>query len=112
MVRLDLECRIEGAARSNDTKILIENNERFSDRVDDGICKHPGVLDVGELLLEHAETLVGARSLPNSQSPPRPTAAEDTATIHLLRAVGDINSVRRYFDGAAPIVPGGEPKPF
>jgi hypothetical protein len=60
MVRLDLECRIEGAARSNDTKILIENNERFSDRVHNGICKYPGVLDVGELLLEHVATLVGA----------------------------------------------------
>jgi hypothetical protein len=68
IVRFDFECQIEGLACGNDTKILIENNEGFSDRVHDSVSKFPSVLDVGELFSKHVETLAGAGSLPNSQS--------------------------------------------
>jgi hypothetical protein len=53
VVGIDFECQIERSARSNDPKILIEHNERFSNRVDDSVCKYPGILDLGELFSEH-----------------------------------------------------------
>jgi len=53
VVRIDFERQIERSARSNDPKILIEHNERFSNRVDDRVRKYPGILDLGELLSEH-----------------------------------------------------------
>ena len=55
------ECQIKGLARSNDTKILVENNKRFTDGVDDCVCKGPGVLDVGELFLKHGGDPRGGR---------------------------------------------------
>jgi hypothetical protein len=68
IVRFDFECQIEGLACGNDTKILIENNERFSNRIHDSVSKFPSFMDVGELFSKHVETLAGAGSLPNSQS--------------------------------------------
>src|ERR1700694_3994912 len=53
VVGIDFERQIERSARSNDPKILIEHNERFSNRVDDGVRKYPGILDLGELFSEH-----------------------------------------------------------
>ena len=60
MVGLDLEFQIERLARSNDTKILIENDQRLSNRIHDGVRKYPSVLDVNELFSEHVKTLAGA----------------------------------------------------
>jgi hypothetical protein len=62
MFGVDFEGQLEGLARGNDTKILIENDERLSNRVHDGMCKYPGVLDVGELLSEHGKTPRGRES--------------------------------------------------
>src|ERR1700730_14164229 len=53
LVGIDFECQIERSARSNNPKILIEHNERFSNRVDDSVRKYPGILDLGELFSEH-----------------------------------------------------------
>src|ERR1700730_719496 len=53
VVGVDFKRQIERSARSNDPKILIEHNERFSNRVDDSVRKYPGILDLGELLSEH-----------------------------------------------------------
>jgi hypothetical protein len=53
VVGIDFERQIERSARSNDPKILIEHNERFSNRVDDSVRKYPGILDIGELFSEH-----------------------------------------------------------
>ena len=53
VVGIDFEGQIERSARSNDSKILIEHNERFSNRVDDCVRKYPGILDLGELSSEH-----------------------------------------------------------
>src|ERR1700738_4045743 len=53
IVGIDFECQVEGSARSNDPKILIEHNERLSNRVDDRVRKCPGILDLGKLLSEH-----------------------------------------------------------
>src|SRR6202023_2028024 len=53
VVGIDFERQIERSARSNDPKILIEHNERFSNRVDDSVRKYPGILDLGELFSEH-----------------------------------------------------------
>src|SRR5580704_5708517 len=50
---IDFERQIERSARGNDPKILIEHDERFSNRVDDGVRKYPGILDLGELFSEH-----------------------------------------------------------
>jgi hypothetical protein len=87
MVGRDFECQIEGLARSDDTKILIENNEGFSDRVHDSMCKFPGVLDVGELFSKHAATLAGRESTELSV-PVRSTCAEDISpyALHLRSA--------------------------
>ena len=52
-IGIDFERQIERSARGNDTKILIEHNERFSNRVDDRMRKYPGILDRGELFSEH-----------------------------------------------------------
>src|ERR1700732_5099143 len=71
VVGMDFECQIERSARGNDTKILIEHNERFSNRVDDGVRKRPGILDLGKLFSEHISEHDGhphrSGSLPNSQ---------------------------------------------
>jgi hypothetical protein len=53
VVGIDFERQIERSARSNDPKILIEHNERFSNCVDDSVRKYPGILDIGELFSEH-----------------------------------------------------------
>ena len=53
VVGSDFERQIERSTRSNDPKILIEHNERFSNRVDDSVRKYPGILDLGELFSEH-----------------------------------------------------------
>src|SRR5258706_14877485 len=53
VVGIDFERQIEGSARGNDTKILIEHNERFSNRVDDNVRKRPGILDLVKLFSEH-----------------------------------------------------------
>src|SRR5258705_13910113 len=53
VVGIDFERQIERSARGNDTKLLIEHNERFSNRVDDSGRKYPGILDLGELVSEH-----------------------------------------------------------
>jgi hypothetical protein len=53
VVGIDFERQIERSARGNDPKILIEHNERFSNRVDDSVRKFPGILDLGELFFEH-----------------------------------------------------------
>jgi hypothetical protein len=89
MVGLDLEFQIEGLACGNDTKILIENDQRLSNRIHDGVRKYPGVLDVNELFSEHVETLSRGGSLPNSQSLARPTAAEDRFNLRSLCDVSD-----------------------
>src|SRR6476660_9714957 len=52
VVGIDFERQIERSARSNDPKILIEDNKRFSNRVDDSVRKYPGILDLGKLLSE------------------------------------------------------------
>src|ERR1700737_4411695 len=102
MVGFDFECQIEGLARSNNTKILIENNERFSDGVQDSVSKFPGVRDVGELFSRHAKTLPRGGSLPNSQYRTGPTAAEDQLSLYPLCVVGDTNHVRAEFDLPRP----------
>ena len=67
VVGIDFERQIERSARSNDPKILIEHNERFSNRVDDSMRKYPSIPDLGELFSEHVsehehgDTCVGAR---------------------------------------------------
>src|ERR1700730_4180800 len=66
MVGFDFECQIEGLARSDNTKVLIENNERFSDGVQHSVCKFPGVRDVGKLFSKHVESLRGGGSLARS----------------------------------------------
>ena len=48
VVGIDFERQIERSARSNDPQILIEDNERFSNRVDDSVRKYPGILDLRE----------------------------------------------------------------
>src|SRR6202022_4274472 len=53
VVGIDFERQIERSARGNDTKLLIEHNERVSNRVDDSVRKCPGIMDLGELLSEH-----------------------------------------------------------
>src|ERR1700737_1929978 len=53
VVGIDFERQIERSARGNDTKLLIEHNERFSNRIDDSVRKCPGIMDLGELLSEH-----------------------------------------------------------
>ena len=79
----DFECQVERSARSNDPKILIEHNERFSNRVDDSVRKYPGILDLWKLFPEHVSEHGGhplwGGSLANSQSPARPSAGEDNA---------------------------------
>src|ERR1700686_5473371 len=80
VVGIDFERQIERSARGNDTKILIEHNERFSNRVDDSVRKCPGILDLGELFTEHVSEHGGhprRASLPNSQTRARPSAAGD-----------------------------------
>src|SRR4029453_14371585 len=84
VVGIDFERQIERSARSNDPQILIEDNERFSNRVDDSVRKYPRILDLGKLLSEHVSEHVGyprrGGSLRNSQSAARPSAAEDSCT--------------------------------
>src|ERR1700682_5041784 len=53
VVGIDFERQIERSARGNDPKNLIENHERFSNRVDDSVRKFPGILGLGELFFEH-----------------------------------------------------------
>ena len=53
VVGIDFECQVERSAGSNDPQILIEHNERFSNRIDDSARKYPGILDLGELFSEH-----------------------------------------------------------
>ena len=76
-----------------DPKILIEDNERFSNCVDDSVRKYPGILDLGKLLSEHVSEHVGyprrGGSLRNSQSAARTSAAKDRSTVHPPCAVGD-----------------------
>src|SRR3984893_17504655 len=55
VVGIDFERQIERSARCNNPKILIEDDDRFSSRVDDSVCKYPGILDLGELFSEHVE---------------------------------------------------------
>jgi hypothetical protein len=81
IVRFDFECQIEGLARCNDTKILIENNERFSDRVHDSVGEFQGVLDVGELFSKHVESLAGGAGSYRTLSPDAPTYADDNFTL-------------------------------
>ena len=59
VVGIDFERQIEGSARGNDTKILIEHNERFSNRVDDSVRKYPGILDLGNCFLNMFLNMVG-----------------------------------------------------
>src|ERR1700736_4887743 len=103
MVGPDLESRIEGAARCYDTKILIENDERFSDRVYYSMCKYPRVLDGDELLFEHLETLAGAGACQALSLRRAQTAAEDNSSLYPLCAVGDI------IRGALPVRPDSHP---
>jgi hypothetical protein len=77
VVGIDFERQIERSARGNDTKLLIEHNERFSNRIDNSVRKCPSILDRGELLSKHVTTSQGG-SLLNSQSPTHPTTAEDS----------------------------------
>src|ERR1700681_3065799 len=66
VVGIDFERQVERSARSNNPKILIEHDERFSNRIDDSVRKYPGILDLGELfsehVSEHGDTLVGRES--------------------------------------------------
>src|SRR5438270_9932889 len=79
VVGFDFESQIKRVVRSNDTKILIEDNDRFSDRLHDSMCKYPGVLDVGELFSKHVETLAEAASYrtlsPRAQPLPKSAAS-------------------------------------
>src|SRR3984893_19352025 len=88
VIGIDFERQIEGSACGNDPKLLIEHNERFSNRVDDSVRKRPGILDLGELFSEHVSEHgghpPGDGSQPNSRSPAR---AEGSSTVHLLCAV-------------------------
>src|ERR1700674_3562614 len=59
VVGIDFERQIERSARGNDPKILIEHNERLSNRVDDSVRKFPGILDLGELLPEQSTSVLG-----------------------------------------------------
>src|SRR5580704_5165576 len=68
VVGIHFERQIERSARGNDTKLVIENNERFSNRIDNSVRKCPSILDRGELLSKHVTTSQGG-SLLNSQSP-------------------------------------------
>src|SRR5260370_21464288 len=83
VVGIDFERQVERSARSNDPKILIEHNERFSNRVDDSVRKYPGILDLGELFSEHVSEHGGhprrGGGLSNSQPRPRPSPAEDSS---------------------------------
>src|SRR5579872_464363 len=47
-----LECRIEGAARSNNAQPFVEYNDRFADCIDDALGQCAGVYDIGKLLSE------------------------------------------------------------
>ena len=89
IVGIDLECQIERSARGNDPQILIEDNERFSNRVDDSVRKYPGILDLGKLLsdmfLNMLDTLVGA----GAYATPSPRRAEDRSTVYPPCAVSD-----------------------
>src|SRR3984893_2866998 len=82
VVGIDFERQIERSARGNDTKLLIEHNERFSNRIDNSVRKCPSILDLGELFSEHVSEHGGhprrGGSLPNSQSRARPSAAGDS----------------------------------
>src|ERR1700694_3886524 len=53
VVGIDFERQIERSARGNDTKLLIEHNKRFSNRINDSVRKCPSILDLGELFTEH-----------------------------------------------------------
>src|ERR1700722_1108824 len=61
-IGIDFERQIERMACSNDLKILIEHNERFSNRIDNSVRKYPGILDLGELFSKHVTTLAGRES--------------------------------------------------
>src|ERR1700726_4077172 len=78
VVGIDFERQIERSARGNDTKLLIEHNEWFSNRIDNSVRKDPSILDLGELFSEHVSEHgghpPGDGSQPNSQSPARPSA--------------------------------------
>src|SRR5258705_9914460 len=84
VVGIDFERQIERSARSNNPKILIEHNERFSNRVDDSVRKYPGILDLGELFSEHVSEHGGnprrGGRQPNSKAAARPSTAENSST--------------------------------
>lgn len=90
MVGCDFECQIEGLACSDDTKVLIENNERFSDRIHDSVSKFPGVLDVVNCFLNMWRPSRG-RGVYRTLSPDAPTYAEDNFNLRPSFAVGDTN---------------------
>ena len=60
-IGIDFERQIERFSGTH-LKILIEHNERFSNRVDDRMRKYPGILDLGELFSKHVTTLAGRES--------------------------------------------------
>src|ERR1700720_3980133 len=45
VVGIDFERQIERSARGNDPKLVIEHNERFSNRIDNSLRKCPSILD-------------------------------------------------------------------
>src|SRR3984893_11634024 len=93
VVGIDFERQIERSARGNDNKLLIEHNERFSNRIDNSVRKCPSILDLGKLFSEHVSEHGGhprrGGSLSNSQSWARPSAAEDSSSLYPLCRVGD-----------------------
>jgi hypothetical protein len=52
VVRLDLECGIEGAAGGNHPQLVVEHQDRLADRVDDALGECPCIRDGGKLFSE------------------------------------------------------------
>jgi hypothetical protein len=45
---IDLECQIKGSARGYDPEITVEHDERFGDRIHDGLRQNTYVLNAQE----------------------------------------------------------------
>src|ERR1700680_2574315 len=74
VVGIDFERQIERSARSNDTKFLIEHNERFSNCVDDSVRKRPGIRSPVEICLGTSPSQA-PKSRPLENTSPVPIAA-------------------------------------
>jgi len=75
--------------------------ERFANRVDDCVRKYPGILDLGELFFEHVSEhgghpRRGRGSLPNSQSPARPSVPKIVLLYsHYVRSATQSGALKR-----------------